>query len=244
MIASLAMYDMPHQAAANDALWAAIRSELGFGPATLTRGADPWGVWLSDDLLLAQTCGLPYRARLHGRVQLVGTPDYGVLGCAPGYYHSVLVTGREAPERLEGFEALRFAFNDALSQSGWAAPQPLLQALDAPVTHLPPTQSHHASALAVAEGRADLAAIDVVTWSHWRAALPELTQALKVIAETAPTPGLPLITGAAQDQQTVAEAVARGIGKASNEARQALSLKGVVPIDAAAYLALPLPPQP
>jgi hypothetical protein len=29
--------------------------------------------WLSPELYLSQTCGLPYRAALHGQVQLIAT---------------------------------------------------------------------------------------------------------------------------------------------------------------------------
>lgn len=236
------MYDMPHQAWANDAIWDAIREELGFGPVTLSRTIDPWAVWMSPDLVLSQTCGLPFRARLQGKVQLVGTPNYGVPGCQPGFYYSVLITGKDGPTQLSGFEAVRFAFNDGLSQSGWGAPQEVLRSLGVPVTRLPPTQSHLASASAVAQGRADLAAIDVVTWSHWQRAQPGLCQQLKVIGQTRPTAGLPFVTGAAQDRQTVAKAVERGVAKADGGARLALGLLGVVPISEAAYLSLPMPP--
>jgi hypothetical protein len=82
MIAALPMYDRPEMRAANDRFWQAIRDRLGDGPPHLTRDRDPWDIWQAPDLLLAQTCGFPYRARLHGRIYLVGTPDYGVEGCA------------------------------------------------------------------------------------------------------------------------------------------------------------------
>ena len=68
MIASLPMYDMPHLRGAHDRYWTAIRDALGYGPDALTRGGDPWAEWQSPDLLLGQTCGLPYRARLHDKV--------------------------------------------------------------------------------------------------------------------------------------------------------------------------------
>ncbi|MCX8955299.1 hypothetical protein OU790_17900, partial [Ruegeria sp. NA] len=73
MIAMLGMYDMPEVQAANDRFWGLIRAHLGYGPEQLTRDADVWQVWLDPELVLAQTCGMPYRTRLHGRVQLVGT---------------------------------------------------------------------------------------------------------------------------------------------------------------------------
>ncbi len=241
MVAALSMYDMPHQVSANDEIWRSIRGELGFGPEFLSRGIDPWAVWTSPDLVLSQTCGLPFRARLHGRVQLVGTPNYGIPGCQPGFYYSVLVAAKNGPAHLSGFDEIRFAFNDGLSQSGWGAPQQVLRGLGVPITRLPPTQSHRNSALAVANGHADLAAIDVVTWTHLGRSQPAVTNALRVIGQTTPTAGLPFITGRDQDRQAVAEAVERGVAKADGGARLALGLLGVVPISEAAYLSLPMP---
>ena len=74
MIAMLGMYDMPAIQPANDRFWQAIRAHLGHGPETLTRDRDYWEMWQSPDLLLGQTCGLPYRSRLHGRVARIATP--------------------------------------------------------------------------------------------------------------------------------------------------------------------------
>ena len=95
MIAALPMYDRPETAAATDRYWGLIRDGLRAreieAPDDLTRTDDLWTLWQSPDLVLAQTCGLPFRARLHGQVQLVGTPDFGLPGCAPGYYNSVII---------------------------------------------------------------------------------------------------------------------------------------------------------
>ena len=236
------MYDMAHQAWANDAIWDAVRAELGFGPAALSRDMDPWAVWTSPDLILAQTCGLPFRAQLYGRTQLVGTPNYGVPGCQPGFYYSVLVGNPTGPAKLEGFEEIRFALNDPLSQSGWGAPQQILRQLGVPIKSLPATRSHYNSAMAVANGQADLAAIDVVTWSNFQRAAPGVTGRLRVLGQTVPTAGLPLITGQNQDRLAVAQAVERGVAKADGGARLALGLLGIVPIAEAAYLSLPMPP--
>ncbi|MFN7224061.1 MAG: hypothetical protein ACK4MS_08580, partial [Paracoccaceae bacterium] len=106
MIASLGMYDRPETSAANDALWALIRDALRDrgrdAPQALTRGeAACWPAWQAPDLVLSQTCGLPFRSRLHDHVTLIGTPDYGVEGCAPGYYRSVLIARSDDPRQTE-----------------------------------------------------------------------------------------------------------------------------------------------
>lgn len=249
MIAALPMYDLPHLQPANDRLWAGIRDRLRAAgiaaPDGLTRGLDDlWPLWTDPGLVLAQTCGLPYRARLHGRVALVGTPDYGVEGCPPGHYCSLLVARAGDPRsRLADFDGARLAFNDALSQSGWAAPVAEAAAAGIRLVPGPRTGAHRASIRAVAGGEADIAAIDAVTWSL-AAAVEPAAAALKVVGRSAPTPGLPLIAAAGADTAATFAAVAGAIAALSPEDRAALRLHGIVAIPAAAYLAVPTPPPP
>jgi ABC-type phosphate/phosphonate transport system substrate-binding protein len=243
-IAALPMYDRPETAPANDALWAAIRARLGHGPACLTRADDLWPIWLSPDLLLAQTCGLPFRARLHDKVTLIGTPDYGLPGCPPGHYRSVFVARAEGgPATLDAAAGRRFAYNDALSQSGWAAPQAHMAALGLPFGALLKSGGHRGSALAVAEGRADFAALDAVTWALIQKH-DGFATALQVIAETAPTPGLPLIAAPGTDPAPLFAAFAGAVQDLSAKDRATLHLEGLVAIPAQAYLAQPLPTAP
>jgi ABC-type phosphate/phosphonate transport system substrate-binding protein len=249
LIASLGMYDRPETAAANDRLWNGIRGHLlarGLpAPDRLTRGEGAyWAAWQSPDLILSQTCGLPFRARLHDKVTLVGTPDYGVEGCAPGYYRSVFVArAADAGKPIDRLAAGVFAFNDRLSQSGWAAAQPLFAATGRPPRALLETGGHRASAHAVLDAQADLAAIDAVTWALLRRHEPAL-QGLAVVGTSAPTPGLPLIAAKGQDGAAILAAVDQAIRELSAADRQTLMLQGVVHIPVADYLALPIPAAP
>jgi ABC-type phosphate/phosphonate transport system substrate-binding protein len=249
LIASLGMYDRAETAAANDRLWHGIRGHLlarGLpAPDRLTRGEGAyWAAWQSPDLILSQTCGLPFRARLHDKVTLVGTPDYGVEGCAPGYYRSVFVArATDAGKPVEHLAAGIFAFNEGLSQSGWAAAQPLFAAAGSPPHALLQTGGHRASAHAVLEAKADLAAIDAVTWALLCRYEPAL-QGLAVVGASAPTPGLPLIAAKGQDGAAIFAAVDQAIRELSTADRQTLMLRGVVHIPAADYLALPVPAAP
>lgn len=241
MIATLPMYDRPELRGATDALWAAIRDALraagGTAPDRLTRQPDLWRLWQDPTLILAQTCGLPFRARLFDRVQLVGTPDYGLPGCPAGHYNSVIIA-RPGPRARRP----RLAINDPLSQSGWAALADWLATREITPGAVMVTGSHAASASAVREGRADLAAIDSQTW---RLLLRHAdADAALEIARTSPTPGLPLITALGQDGKRIANAVAAGIAALAAEHRAALDLQGLVQIDATRYRALPLPPNP
>lgn len=247
MIASLPMYDRPETAGANDRLWALIRDRLReagiAAPERLSRGAeDLFAQWEAADLVLSQSCGFPYRHRLQGKVTLVGTPDYGVEGCAPGYYCSRIVARADDPRRaLPDFAGARLAFNDPVSQSGWAA-----LAAHAPQLARGPllcTGSHTASARAVAEGRADLAALDAVTWALIARA-ETFAAGLRVIGSTPPTPGLPLIAARGADAAALHEAVAGAIAALSERDRAALLIRGLVRIPAEAYLAVPTPDPP
>lgn len=248
MIASLAMYDFGPAMAANDRLWALIRDGLRAAsqpaPEALTRGETAyWPAWEAPDLILSQTCGYPYRTRLHDKVTYIGTPDYGVEGCPPGYYRSVFVARRDDPRRdLTAFDGARLAYNEALSQSGWAAAQTHAAALD---IRLPPalqSGGHRLSAAAVAEGRADIAAVDAVTWALMQ---DEPAAAfLHVIAQTAPTPGLPCIAASGADADLMFDVVSAAIAALSPGDRETLHLKGLTRIPKSAYLAVPNPPAP
>jgi ABC-type phosphate/phosphonate transport system substrate-binding protein len=248
MIASLPMYDRPETAGANDRLWAGIaRSLAALGipaPAALDRVTGIWEAWLSPDLLLSQTCGLPYRTRLHGEVTLVATPVCDLSGTPPGHYHSVIVARRTDPRRdFAQFDGATLAINDAGSQSGWAAPAAEAEAAGVAFGAIRATGAHRASARAVAEGGADLAAIDALTWRMIRR-WDDCAAALKEIGTTRPTPALPWITGQGRDPAPLARALAEALAELAAEDRDALGLLGATSIPPEAYLAIPNPPPP
>lgn len=246
MIACLPMYDWPEVADATDRLWAGIRDRLRAAgipaPEELSRGPSLWSMWESPDLVLGQTCGMPLRTRLAGRVTLVGTPDYGLPGTPPGHYHSVFVARADDAGEVAGFLGRVFAYNGQDSQSGWAAA----------MNHIAPgrfprtlhTGAHSESAAAVAEGRADLACIDAVSWRLIGAHRPAVAGRLRVVARTAPTPGLPLVTAPGRDPAPLAAACEAAIAGLCAEDRSALGITGIVRIPLAAYLAVPTPEPP
>jgi ABC-type phosphate/phosphonate transport system substrate-binding protein len=242
------MYDWPQVQAATDNLWSAIRDRLRAAghpaPDALSRELGIWEAWESADLILAQTCGMPYRTRLHGQVNLVGTPDYGLPDAPPGHYYSELVVHADEPGDLPDFIDRTLAFNGQDSQSGWAAPQNHVARLGRRFTHTLHTGAHRESARAVAEGRAAIAAIDAVTWRFYRDHFPAEAARLRVIGHTAPTPGLPLITSRARPPAPLARAVSGAIASLGPADRAALGLRGLVSIPAEAYLAVPTPPAP
>lgn len=241
MIAMLGMYDRPETAAANDRLWQGIRENLGFGPPELTRDMDFFNIWRAPDLLFAQTCGMPFRLGLHRQVQLVSTPDYGLPDCPAGFYNSVIVARHDVgttslAQLCQGI----FAYNEPVSQSGWAAPMVHLQALGLGPKETVQTGAHVASARAVTGGQADFAALDALTWALIQR-YDAFAAELQVVARTKPTPTLPFITGSAQSAEQVRNATTMAIAALSDQDRDILCLKGLIDIPVSDYLAVQNP---
>ncbi|MCY3996398.1 MAG: PhnD/SsuA/transferrin family substrate-binding protein [Rhodobacter sp.] len=233
------MYDRTETFGANDRLWSLIGNELtGRGiaaPEALTRGGDLWTLWQSSDLVLAQTCGLPYRTRLHGRVRLVATPTHD-LPCEPGYYFSEIVVrnGDVRSTPLE-FDGCRIAVNDRCSQSGWAAPAEWASRNGIGFGKALFTGSHAASCRAVAQGRAELAAIDAVSWKMIKRWDRHATR-LRTIARTTPTPALPYITAIDGDDDLIRQALRDAVSGLRPRDRTILGLDGVIRISPDRYL--------
>ncbi|WP_377169844.1 phosphate/phosphite/phosphonate ABC transporter substrate-binding protein [Roseovarius aquimarinus] len=239
------MYDRPETAATLDALWREIRSRLPEGaPETLTRGGSLWDVWEAPDLVLSQTCGYPYRARLKGHVQLVAMPDNRLPGVPPGHYNSVFVVRADDPRRtLTEFADALLAFNEPLSQSGWGAPQNHAAARGFKFSRDLYTGAHVRSARALAEGRAEIACIDALSWRLIQRHDPHAA-GLREIERTAPTPAPPFITSMDQDAAAIRAALAEGIAALSPEQRDVIGLFGICDVPEADYLAVPNPAPP
>lgn len=252
MIASLPMYDRAETFAPNNRLWALIRNHPALkhyaAPHSLTRGGDPWAHWQDPQLFLSQTCGLPFRSRLHNKVSLIGTPVYDLPGLRAGYYYSVFVARRSDPRKdLADFAGARYAYNDPLSQSGWGGPYAHVTARDIAFGSTFGTGAHQLSAQAVAEDRADITAIDALTWEfikRWDSA----AKALKEIDVTEQTPALPYISAVGQtmdgDPDDLRLAVRAAFADLSAADRNLLGLQGFTFVTPKEYLAVPNPPAP
>ncbi len=242
MIAALPMYDRPENRAAHDALWALTRDALRArgiaAPDALDREVPYDEGWERPDLVLGQVCNLPWRARLRDRVTRIAASDYGLPGTQPGFYHSVMVM--RAGEALPA--APRFALNSPLSCSGWDAPQDWAAREGVAIRPTLVTGAHAGSVRAVAEGRADLAGIDAVTWgmlARWEPAAARL----RVIGRTVATPGMTFVTAGAADPLPYREALEEAVAALPAGPRAALGLRGIAVLPDAAY-ERPLPPPP
>lgn len=200
MRAMISMYDMPERRPAIEVWWAGLARHwqaagLRDVPQTtrMTDG-DLYELWQAPDLFIAQTCGYPLTHRLKDRVTLVATPVYAVDGCAGGRYHSVIVARRDFDVRsLDDVAGKVAAINGYDSQSGWNALRHSMIGKGAPARILE-TGGHRKSVAAVREGRADIAAIDCVTYAGLEALEPQEIAPLRIIARSASAPALPFVT--------------------------------------------------
>ena len=245
MIAGLPMYDRPELRDAHKRFWAAIRANLGFGPESLSSPTDMASFWQYNDLLFGQTCGMPYRTFLHDRVQLVGTPDHGLEGCPPGYYRSAVIA--QADSEIGEFGDLaekRIAYNEALSQSGWAAIITEMEYADMRPSSGLQTHAHIKSAQAVSKKLADFAAIDAHTWALICRYQTDLTRSLRVIHWTSPTPALPYICATHFDAQAIFHAVENALDALPPSVSETLGIRGIIKIAKQDYLDVLTPSSP
>lgn len=211
MIAALPMYDWPEERAATDAWYARLRAAVPELPPSLARDRDLTDLWRDPALVFCQTCWGPLRAGLLAHLRVLAQPDYGGTpgGRGPFYRSAVIArSGRRAAVPDHPGPALpqlsgRFAFNARDSLSGWMA-----LAADAGdpanwAAGLVETGSHRASIRAVAEGQADLAAIDCRSWALACRHEPGAA-GLVVIGWTAERLGLPYVTARGTDPRLVA----------------------------------------
>ncbi|NND72153.1 MAG: PhnD/SsuA/transferrin family substrate-binding protein [Rhodothermales bacterium] len=245
MIASLPMYDRPEISGAVASYWKLIHESLAdhgqSSPTTLTQDGEDVDTWLSPELCMCQTCGLPYRIWLHDKVGLVGTPDYALDDCPPGFYRSVVVVhADDQRDTLEEFRTGTLAFNSLFSQSGYAALRNHLSTDTQWPEQQTNTGSHQASIQAIASGKADIASIDAVTW-RLAERYDKAAQQLRVLTYTEATPGLPYITVEHNDATLFFKAVKLAIDALSDTVRNQLGLRGLVFIDKSTYLAIPTP---
>lgn len=184
-----------------DARYAALRARLPGLPATLTRDRAAGDLWRDPALVFGQTCWGPLGAGLLAHLRVLAQPDYTDVpgGQGPLYRSALVARGGGAvppPDRAGAvLPALsgRFAYNERGSLSGWLA---VVADGGDPAgwsAGLVETGSHRASVQAVAQGRADLAAIDCRSWALALAHEPAAA-GLVVVGWTAARPGLPYVT--------------------------------------------------
>jgi ABC-type phosphate/phosphonate transport system substrate-binding protein len=238
------MYDLPELRGATDAWWAGLaqalrRRGVAGAPALLDRTDPPAAVWRDPNLLVSQCCGRDLVTHLAGGVTPVATPCYRAPGCTAGTYRSWLVARRDDPRpSLRSFAGAIAAVNYLGSHSGWVALGHALARAGLPARFFAravATGSHRASLAAVSGGRADVAAIDCVSFALLERCDPGLIATVRIVGGSEPAPALPYITAARRSAEAMARLRAALADAAADPelapAREALLIDGFLPVD-------------
>lgn len=200
--AELSMYTAPERVAQASEAWLARIFEV-LGAQRLQGAFDLPELWLSNQLLLAQTCGYPLMTLLRGKVRLIGRPAYDLPNSANGLHCSLLMVRDDDPRRLlADFLGSHGLVNSEDSNSGMN----LLRHTVAPLqqngqffSKVSLTGGHRHSLRWLKEQRGDIAAIDSVTFDYLARDASEEVRGLRILARTAHGPCLPFITSLSVD---------------------------------------------
>ena len=241
-IASLSMYDWPETGHALDVLWSNIQNQLTLqdiqAPVSLDRNNHPAALWSKPELLIGQTCGWPYANYLKEQVIPFARFHYDLPDCPPGHYNSVYIGHDDDDfDHLASPAAFQFvekiAMNSDDSQSGFhvfseITGEPAEKSIVKEKRIV--TGAHRNSISAIANGDANIAAIDAVAFELAKHYEPEMVSKIIVLRNSKPLPGLPLITS--KDNQHLApllfEAVKTAIEETAIDVLETLLIKGVV----------------
>lgn len=165
-------------------------------------------LWRHPALLIGQTCWGPMELGLARHVEVVGQADYSAFEGGQGpLYSSAIVMRADAPGvqtvaangtadlPVTSMRGRRLAFNSSDSLSGVLALERDLQHIGQSLDIFSDrilTGGHRNSIKAVANGEADVAAIDCRSWALARRFEPA-AEALIVVGWTALRPGLPFV---------------------------------------------------
>jgi ABC-type phosphate/phosphonate transport system substrate-binding protein len=149
-------------------------------------------------------CGLPFtRARPSPYVVAAPVPSPPEFQGLPLYWSEFVVHADSPHRALSDTFGGRIALTSAESQSGFAAPLRHLRKLDGKLPLyrevIAPQITPQGALAAVAEGRADVAAIDSYSLHLLRRYAPELVANARVVARTEPRPIPLLISSEPQD---------------------------------------------
>lgn len=238
-VASLAMYPFAELRDATDQLWESVRRHLGWGPAALEWDVLTPEVWFRPDLLLAQTCGWPLVTQLADTMLVVGAFDHDVPDAHDGTYRSVIISSQDVTlDDLREGSGVVAAVNGRDSLSGWVS---LLYAWGGVPPEILETGAHVESVRALAQGRAQVASIDAVSWALLGDLDPALVAGLHVVGAGPRVPCLPVVVPVAHGHHVDALRAAFTAAVAEPDlvgALAALRIRGFVPLDISDYLPL------
>ncbi|AMQ86591.1 MULTISPECIES: phosphate/phosphite/phosphonate ABC transporter substrate-binding protein [Pseudomonas] len=242
--AELLMYIAPEPIrAANEQWLARILEHLGHSRLD-AEGLSLLELWRSPELLLTQTCGYPLMTALRGQVRIVGRPRYELPDASAGNHCSLILARADDSRRsLAAFFDSRGVINSDDSNSGMN----LLRQRLAPLHRdgqffatVGISGGHRESLRWLREDRADLAAIDSVTFAYLAQYAAAEVSGLRVVARSAFSPTLPFITAASTTDQQI-EHLRRAMNRSLQDlpdVARILGLPEVLPASESDYLVL------
>ncbi|NUU35016.1 phosphate/phosphite/phosphonate ABC transporter substrate-binding protein [Pseudomonas sp. C2B4] len=240
-LAELLMYVAPEPIREANERWLALILERLGARRRSAEGLSLMDLWLSPHLLLTQTCGYPLMTALRGQVRVLGRPRYEMPDASGGNHCSLLLGRADDPRpSLPDFHGSRGVINGEDSNSGMN----LLRHRLAPLHRdgqffagVGISGSHRESLRWLREDRADLAAVDSVTYAYLARYAAEEVAGLRVVARSAISPTLPYITASSvSDEQAeeIRQVMNQTLGELP-EVAQVLGLREVLPASEGDY---------
>lgn len=169
----------------------------------------------NPDMLLGHTCGYPLMRFLRHDCQPVCVPLFDFEGCSGKYYSSRIVASVDSDIiELRDCRDKIAAINGYDSNSGMNVLRHAVSLLGIPApffSKVIESGSHFNSLSAVADGRADVAAIDCVSFALIKDEWPELIDQVKTIGFSAATCGLPLVIPNSRQWNIDPESITRAL---------------------------------
>ena len=246
--ASLPMYNIPEIRKASAALWRGIAKCLRLEgvsgvPDRLVFDQSLHDLWSDPDLMFSQCCGYDVVARFKNILTPLAVPHFDVAGCAGREYSSLVVVNEDCPYNdVLKMRGTVVAINGAESHSGMSS----LRQLVAPLqkngrffNEVLVSGAHVGSLGMLRRRKADVAAIDCVTYELLSAYQPQALVGTRVLGRTYRSPAPPYVTRVAHGNSLI-ERIRTALLRAFDDpnlipAREALFLKKIEWADIGCY---------
>jgi ABC-type phosphate/phosphonate transport system substrate-binding protein len=205
----------------------------------------PAASWSEPELVIGQTCGWPYANYLKEQVVPFARFHYDLPDCPTGHYNSVYIGHDDDDfDHIASSSAFEFiekiAINSDDSQSGFQVfseitGEPAEESIAKAKRVV--TGAHRNSISAVANGDANIAAIDAVAFELAKQYEPEAVSRVVVLGNSRPVPGLPLITSKANQELVpyLYEALQDALDDTPQDILQTLFILGAVKAEPSDY---------
>jgi ABC-type phosphate/phosphonate transport system substrate-binding protein len=211
-LSCLPWYDLHELRSATDALWLRIAENLRASgikhvPKHLNRSLHYEDQWDSGNLLLGQACGYDVALAFADRLRVVSAPEFDLDGCEGATYRSFVVVREDNPvTSIQDLRGLRCVINTPTSHSGMN----VLRALVAPLSEdgyffksVEISGAHERSLELLHHQKADVAAIDCITYGLLKRVRPQALEGIRVIHQTNTVAAPPFVTSQNTSEATI-----------------------------------------